>query len=33
VALVVHVEAVFDGMVLEFGHVAGDVDDRHRKGV
>jgi hypothetical protein len=30
VALVVHVEAVVDGVVLELGDVAGDVDGGHR---
>jgi thiamine biosynthesis lipoprotein ApbE len=28
-ALVVHVEAVVDGMVLQVGHIAGDIDDSH----
>src|SRR5579875_3843936 len=31
VALVVHVEAVVHGVVLELGNVPGDVDDRHAK--
>ena len=30
VALVVHVEAVVDGVVLELGDIAGDVDGGHR---
>ena len=29
VALVVHVEAVVDGVILELGDEAGDVDDGH----
>ncbi|MCU1357574.1 MAG: inositol monophosphatase/fructose,6-bisphosphatase family protein, partial [Acidimicrobiales bacterium] len=31
VALVVDVEAVVDGMVLQVGHEAGDIDDRHMR--
>jgi hypothetical protein len=30
VPLVVHVEAVLDGVVLEIGDEPGDVDDGHR---
>jgi hypothetical protein len=29
VALVVHVEAVVDGVILDLGHVSGHVDDGH----
>ena len=29
-ALVVDVETVLDGVVLQLGDVTGDVDDRHR---